>query len=494
MQDGSSKKIFIIGFLSGVGAVAIAACACFLLWRIPLAPAIAASSQDGTSGSSEASSAVQSTAPSEALPPPTASGVASGSASSDAAQASSSSETSSASSEAEHETFPGEFGALRDSDLLNDLKDEQIQLLYCYFDEYYRSLSQLRAADITGWFAPETPLEHENMLLNQTTLQMLCGTRAERENDLSLDSFQYGLCFTDIKELSDGRVKIELLEDSCLEFAFLEGVKSYTSGIEHTFVLTQSGDEWLISSHDREEDMFIRVWEQYCAARGSKPLTNTEASLEIFLGLYDTVLENAIKDEQHRIAQSEEFRDKNGRILIGEYSWAHNYDRKSAVEYALTWVDTQSTPRNSEWKIYDGNCQNYVSQCLFAGGIPMDCVGTSQWKWCGDAINTSHKLVGRSSSWAGVGDFYDYCKYNDERGGLVAQVNANLFSAKAGDVLQLGAFGNWYHSVLITEAIEGDDGLPIDFLISSNTADHIDFPASAYPYSAMRLIKIYGYN
>ena len=48
-----------------------------------------------------------------------------------------------------------------------------------------------------------------------------------------------------------------------------------------------------------------------------------------------------------------------------------NYDRKSAAGYAMKWA----LSRNTAYKDYEewgGDCTNFISQCVHAGGIPFD--------------------------------------------------------------------------------------------------------------------------
>jgi hypothetical protein len=73
-------------------------------------------------------------------------------------------------------------------------------------------------------------------------------------------------------------------------------------------------------------------------------------------------------------------------------------------------------------------------------------------------------------------------------------VDDNLYSGQAGDILQYGYDDNWMHSVIVTDVVEDDDGNTIDYLINSNTTDRINYPASAYGYAQMRIIKIVGWN
>lgn len=82
-----------------------------------------------------------------------------------------------------------------------------------------------------------------------------------------------------------------------------------------------------------------------------------------------------------------------------------NYDRDAAVEYALTFSDTIKGDENynsdgfiscitNEGKIED--CANFVSQCLFYGGMPMDMRTSSGWYY---KYPYSKRSVSRPSNW-----------------------------------------------------------------------------------------------
>ncbi|RXZ81392.1 hypothetical protein EBB07_14785 [Paenibacillaceae bacterium] len=58
-------------------------------------------------------------------------------------------------------------------------------------------------------------------------------------------------------------------------------------------------------------------------------------------------------------------------------STENNYYRDRAAVYADLWWDKP----NPEYEEFDVNCTNYVSQCLFAGGAPMDYTGKRESGW-----------------------------------------------------------------------------------------------------------------
>jgi len=122
-----------------------------------------------------------------------------------------------------------------------------------------------------------------------------------------------------------------------------------------------------------------------------------------------------------------------------------NYNRNNAVSYANSWA----TSPNSAFKnyIYDGgDCTNFVSQCVYAGGLPE----TSSWYYYGS------KNV--SASWIMAQSFRDYYKNkvydNTVLTNSIAQVTwaSSLYSKLwPGDVIQYShANGTMLHSQIIT--------------------------------------------
>ncbi|RTE05839.1 amidase domain-containing protein [Paenibacillus whitsoniae] len=53
------------------------------------------------------------------------------------------------------------------------------------------------------------------------------------------------------------------------------------------------------------------------------------------------------------------------------------YNRPRAVQYAETWWQTP----NPRYEYFEVDCTNFVSQCLFAGGAPMDYTGKRDSGW-----------------------------------------------------------------------------------------------------------------
>lgn len=387
--------------------------------------------------------------------------------------------------------WPGYNAELHYTEASDLLDDDQLDLLYRSFDAHYEAMAGLESIDLSYDFAARDLNETASMLIDQFTLDLTCEIRALRDIDLTLDDFYYGIKIESVKE-KDGVYEIYLLENCELYFAALDGRPSYASGIEHTFVIEEIDGEWLILTHDRVEDLYIRVTEQYEARALKSPPKDEEELYDIFFDIYDEAITTAESDEEKRMEMLDEY-------LSGDADYGDNikyikeYDRDAAVEYSYAWVDELEVVRDPYWMEFDGNCQNYASQCLYAGGISEDWSGYTQWKCFGSDVNLLNKPYGRSASWAGVDHFYQYCAYN-QANGPATLTDANLYTAEPGDVLQYAAFGTWVHTVVVSDLLYDDSGDVVDMLINSNTTERIDFPASAYGYSTMRLIRILGDN
>lgn len=59
------------------------------------------------------------------------------------------------------------------------------------------------------------------------------------------------------------------------------------------------------------------------------------------------------------------------------------YDRRSAAKYAMKWA-LSSNPAYKNYEAWGGDCTNFISQCVHAGGIPFDHNGNNilrKWYW-----------------------------------------------------------------------------------------------------------------
>lgn len=166
----------------------------------------------------------------------------------------------------------------------------------------------------------------------------------------------------------------------------------------------------------------------------------------------------------------------------------YEYDRISAVEYARRWA----LDRNPNFKDYEelgGNCTNFISQCINAGGIPMDHQGNNimkQWYWYSDKS--------RTPSWTGSQPFFEYLinNNNDDTDNFGVYASESAYDElELGDLVQLIENGRAYHTMIISRILlDGDE--VYDYLVCQNTYDLLDYPLSL-KVGERRYLKIFGY-
>ena len=300
--------------------------------------------------------------------------------------------------------------------------------------------------------------------------------RSSQRSDLHLTGYSSTLQVQSVQQEEDGNLRVMLREDVTQNFAQHPEVDSNVLDSFHMFELTQEDGSWKVVSHTGGQDRLY--WTL------SRSLRNGEGDVSDQM---EQQAQELIELLQVNVARREQTSDEPLPQA------AKAYDRQAAVAYAKQWV----TDRNDEWPDYSmsgGNCQNFVSQCLLAGGIPMDSSGDAVWKWYGDIPNNLPQMAGRSASWSGVDEFLQYAASNTGSG-MVAVADADYYSGEIGDVLILGYDEEkLYHAVIITDVVTDEEGNVVDYLVHSNTANQESFPVSAYGYTYQVLVKICGWN
>ncbi|MEA4898950.1 amidase domain-containing protein [Bacillota bacterium Meth-B3] len=154
------------------------------------------------------------------------------------------------------------------------------------------------------------------------------------------------------------------------------------------------------------------------------------------------------------------------------------YDRAAAIAYAHRWAFA----RNLAFGVFDeigGDCANFTSQCLYAGGGVMN-MAENGWYY--------RNMRDRSPSWTGV-FFLNRFLVGNAGPGPYAEARP-LEGARPGDVF-LMAFveGIFTHSGLVV-AVQSPD--PSGILIAAHTIDSDNRPLSTYAYEEVRILHILG--
>lgn len=152
------------------------------------------------------------------------------------------------------------------------------------------------------------------------------------------------------------------------------------------------------------------------------------------------------------------------------------YQREKAVAYARRYAFSQN-PIFGNFRGIGGNCTNFVSQCIYAGGCKMNYTATFGWYYI--------SMNERAPAWTGVEYLYNFLTSNGGVGpfGRLAQAN----ECEIGDIVQLGREGMGYYHTLIIVGFDGEE-----ILIAAQTDDALDRPLSSYDYDFARFIKIEG--
>ncbi|MBR1422721.1 MAG: amidase domain-containing protein [Ruminococcus sp.] len=148
---------------------------------------------------------------------------------------------------------------------------------------------------------------------------------------------------------------------------------------------------------------------------------------------------------------------------------------RAEKDYAHRWAFSHN-PAYYNFENIGGDCTNFISQCLYAGGAVMNYTRDTGWYY--------HSLNDRAAAWTSVEYFYRFIINNKGVGPFGATVP--LDEVGEGDVIQLGSEDRFYHSLLV---IGVHSGVPF---VAAHTYAAYDRPLTTYSYERIRCIKIIG--
>ncbi len=179
----------------------------------------------------------------------------------------------------------------------------------------------------------------------------------------------------------------------------------------------------------------------------------------------------------------------------GEFVF-YGYNINQAVDYALTYA-LEMNPKFGNYEKLGGDCTNYVSQCLYAGGVPFDEVGMDvryHWYW--------YSETSRAPSWTAANSLKFYMENNnvDENTLGLRASPISIYNILRGDIIQLvDKSGHAYHSVICTDYLIRR-GRVVDYLFSQHSGYREDNSGRLknYRLSRQKGSKIFwsidGYN
>lgn len=153
------------------------------------------------------------------------------------------------------------------------------------------------------------------------------------------------------------------------------------------------------------------------------------------------------------------------------------YNRQKAVEYARRWA-LGANPKFYHFGGIGGDCTNYISQCLLAGGGVMNYAYPMGWFYRSESdrspswtsVASLQKFLLRDES--GVGPFGRICKFDELEIGDLIQLRQNIT--------------HFNHTLIVTEIVGRE------VYVCAHSNDALDRRLSSYSFLAMMPIKIEG--
>ncbi|NLW48026.1 MAG: amidase domain-containing protein [Firmicutes bacterium] len=158
------------------------------------------------------------------------------------------------------------------------------------------------------------------------------------------------------------------------------------------------------------------------------------------------------------------------------------YNREAAVNYATKWALVRN-PKFYDYSKIGGDCANFASQVLLAGGASMNYDPVQGWYY----IDPNQK----SPSWTGVNFLYSFLVTNQTKGPF--GINTNSDGVASGDLIQLSYDeGPSFNHTLIITHLEPNNSLN-GIYVSAHSIDRYNANlVKTYSWKQIRFIHILG--
>jgi len=323
-----------------------------------------------------------------------------------------------------------------------------------YFHRRYQVLAELYPDDLAEFWDDRSPEARACRRRQADCLGLLVD--AWRQRGLRYERFSYALSFLDVE--LNGEVA-ELTIGETHEVQFPGGrAPARAGGIRNYLRLRAGRQRWRVERHDSNDDLYRSVRRSGLSPEAYRDWLATGPPP----GLED---DNPLPRRLHH--------------------GGGGYSRGAAVAYAHQWALSRNLNDEHHYADFEGrggDCANFASQVLHAGGCEMDSSGGTQWFWYGGGRFTS--------SWTGVDELYAYLMNNTGVGPQAVRVG--LSQVDPGDIIQLDltTHPGFEHTLVVVEA--GDPPALDNILISCHTIDRDNYPLSSYVVRGMRQMKISG--
>ncbi len=359
------------------------------------------------------------------------------------------------------------------------LPEAEYTVLKNYFICYFASLGSFYHENISRFFSSQC----EDKLMDEMALDYEISAARTSPADYSFQECAVRLTVLSRRSMEREKPGTVCLTVQCsaeIPYGFSEQpVRTY--GEEHTFLLTTEGKECRITGHATDRPARAAAENALTAVLSEAGYTKEDLSYSYFPPYIEkaaALLSAELESFRARVPAS--FQEEQAALFEAEYE----YDREAAAECA------QDSPHSEQYGNYEENDVNFCSQCLIAGGIPMDAQGDrlTQWKWYGYEENNAREHSGCTRSWFDRDCFWTYALENTGFG-LVAQEAAY---GETGSVIQLMNGETPVLQAIITGTVSDKNGDPADYLICTDQMKNI--PLSLVRAGNFRILRILGYN
>ena len=155
------------------------------------------------------------------------------------------------------------------------------------------------------------------------------------------------------------------------------------------------------------------------------------------------------------------------------------YDPQKAIAYAHQWAFARNS-RYLNFAGIGGDCTNFISQCLYAGGAAMNYQRVFGWYY-----NSAND---RAPAWTGVEYLYNFLIANKGMGPYAQPIE--MGEVRPGDIIQLRFFkGHFSHSLFVVDVLPPKPTRKT-ILVATHSDDSDNRPLSTYAAREMRFLKI----
>lgn len=285
-------------------------------------------------------------------------------------------------------------------------------------------------------------------------------------------------------EVEGDKAKVDVVLDEKITFNDSSDVISEES-IEHNLTLICINNEWKIQHDDFDSD-FKELFEKQQTNTSRKVMSSNNNLRNIqkqILTEEATEVSNK-KKELEKIKTENDNQEKNLNKIKAkatEFKFK-KYDREAASLYARKYAKNPNKDYPFYGKPdYKGDCTDFTSQCLYAGGIVTDNVGKYQW----------YKL---NSAWRGANKFYEYWNNNKGSGSTKGlKASKSIFKdIRLADLIEKKPENAVTHTVIVTGYKVDSWGFndpwkyKYDVLICQHSDDKKSGMLKDYPLSAKK--------